>query len=146
MSESTHNSLEGLNALVGEWDTDATHPLYPSTVVHGHSTFAWLEGGKFLIVRARSDHPDFPDSISIIGDTDGLRMHYFDSRGVHRVYEVSVSDDAWEFSRDAPRFSQRYTGTFEDGGDRISGLSKLSRDNTTWDDDLQITYRRTTAH
>jgi hypothetical protein len=146
MGESRHPSLEGLNALVGEWTTGATHPMYPSTVVHGHSTFEWLEGEKFLIVRARSDHPDFPDSISIIGDTDGLRMHYFDSRGVHRVYVVGVSDDAWEFSRDAPGFSQRFTGTFEDGGRTISGLWKLSRDDTTWDDDLQITYRRSTSN
>jgi hypothetical protein len=37
-------------------------------VVHGHSVFEWLEGGKFLIVRARFDHPEFPDSVSIIGD------------------------------------------------------------------------------
>jgi hypothetical protein len=139
---SRHASLDALSALVGDWTTEATHPLVPSTVVHGHATFEWLEGEKFLIVRARSDHPDFPDSISIIGDTDGLRMYYFDSRGVYRVYGVSVSKEAWEFSRDAPGFSQRFTGTFEEEGDRISGLWKLSRDDTTWEDDLQITYRR----
>jgi hypothetical protein len=119
--------------------------MYPSTVVHGHSSFEWLQGERLLIVRARSDHPDFPDSISIIGDTEGLRMHYFDSRGVHRVYEVSVSDEALEFSRDAPGFSQRFTGTFEDGGNTIRGLWKLSRDDTTWEDDLQITHRRGTS-
>jgi hypothetical protein len=137
-------SLQGLDALVGEWTTDATHPMYPSTAVHGHSTFELLQGEKFLIVRARSDHADFPDSISIIGDTEGLRMYYFDSRGVHRVYEVSVSDEALEISRDAPGFSQRFTGTFEDGGNTIRGLWKLSRDDTTWEDDLRITYRRST--
>jgi hypothetical protein len=38
---------------------------------------------------------------------------------VYRVYEASVSDEAWEFSRDAPEFSQRFTDTFEDGGDTI---------------------------
>lgn len=145
MGEARHASLHSLSALVGEWATEATHPVYPSTVVHGHSAFEWLEGEKFMIVRARSDHPDFPDSISIIGDTEGLRMHYFDSRGVNRVYEVGVSEDAWELSRDAPGFSQHFTGRFEEGGDRISGLWKLSRDNTSWEDDLEITYRRTTA-
>ncbi len=142
MDDSSHASLEGLNALVGEWTTEAIHPAYPSTVVRGLSVFEWLGGKKFLIVRAESDHPDFPDSISVIGDTDGLHMHYFDSRGVHRVYEADVSEDALEFSRDAPGFAQRFTGNFEDGGDKISGLWKLSRDNTTWEDDLQITYRR----
>jgi hypothetical protein len=91
MAEAKEPSLQGLNALVGEWDIDATHPMVPSTVVHGHSVFEWLEGEKFLIVRARSDHPDFPDSISIIGDTGGLRMHYFDSRGVKDTAERVAS-------------------------------------------------------
>ena len=144
MGDSSRALLQGLNAIVGEWTTEATQPLYPSTVVEGHSRFEWLEGEKFLIARARSDHPDFPDSISIIGDTEGLRMHYFDSRGVHRVYKVSVSDEAWEFSRDAPGFSQRFSGKFEDGGDRFTGVWKLSQDNATWEDDLKITYQRKT--
>jgi hypothetical protein len=73
-------------------------------------------------------------------------MHYFDSRGVYRVYEVRISEDELELTRDAPGFSQRFTGKFEEGGDKISGLWKLSRDNTNWEDDLQITYRRTTVH
>ena len=119
-----------------------THPMLPDTVVYGHTAFEWLEGEKFLIVRAATDHPDFPDSISVIGDTDGLRMHYFDSRGVHRLYEVGFGDNTWEMSRDAPGFDQKFSGTFEDGGDTISGLWKLSEDNATWADDLQITYRR----
>lgn len=142
MDDASRASLEDLRALVGEWTTEMTHPAYPSTVVHGHSAFELLEGEKFLIVRAHSDHPDFPDSISVIGDTDGLRMHYFDSRGVHRVYEASMTADALEFARDAPGFDQRFTGRFEDDGETISGLWKLSQDNTTWEDDLQITYRR----
>ena len=142
MNDPSRAALQGLDTLVGEWTTEATHPALPSTVVHGHSSFEWLEGAKFLVVRAHSDHPDFPDSISVIGDTEGLRMHYFDSRGVHRVYEVGVSEDALEFSRDAPGFAQRFTGNFEEGGSRISGLWKLSEDNATWKDDLQITYRR----
>ena len=70
-------------------------------------------------------------------------MHYSDSRGVYRVYEASVSEGALEFARDHPGFSQRFKGTFEDGGDRIAGTWKLSRDDKNWEDDLQITYRRT---
>lgn len=136
------DALRGLDALVGEWTTEAVHPFFPETVVHGHTAFEWLEGRKFLIARASSNHPDFPDWVSVIGDTDGLRMHYFDSRGVHRVYEVAMSDGAWELSRDAPGFSQRFAGSFEDGGDTIPGLWRLCRDDVTWEDDLRITYRR----
>ena len=145
MAEWHEPSLGGLDALVGEWDTEATHPSLPTTVVRGHCSFEWLEGEKFLIVRSRSDHPDFPDSVSVIGDTEGLRMHYFDSRGVHRIYEVAMSDEAWRCSREAPGFSQRFTGAFEDGGDTISGLWKVSTDDVTWEDDLEITYRRTAS-
>jgi hypothetical protein len=136
----SQDKLEALSVLVGEWTTEATHPMVPGTVVHGTSVFEWLEGERFLIVRARSDHPDFPDSISVIGDTDGLQMHYFDSRGVFRIYELRMTGDTLEISRDAPQFSQRFSGVLE--GDRLAGLWKLSRDDETWDDDLQISYTR----
>jgi hypothetical protein len=135
--------LQALNVLVGEWATEATHPEYPGTVVHGRAVFEWLEGEQFLIQRSQADHPDFPDAITIIGEpTEGLSMHYFDSRGVYRVYEMSFGDGVWRFWRDAPGFSQRFTGTFGDAGDTISGRSQLSRDGSTWADDLEITYRR----
>ena len=134
--------LEALDQLVGEWTTEASHPMLPGTVVQGESTFEWLEGEKFLVYRSRNEHPDFPDAISVIGDTEGLKMHYFDSRGVHRIYEVSIVQGVWKIWRDTPGFSQRFTGTFEDDGATITGQWDLSRDDSTWDDDLVITYRR----
>ena len=137
------SELEPFEALVGTWTTEATHPIYPSTVVRGRSTFEWLEGKRFLIQRSVTDHPEFPDAMAVFGVTDEqLSMHYFDSRGVYRVYAVSLSEVTWRFSRDAPGFSQRFTGTFSDDGNTITGLSKLSQDGSTWDDDLAITYRR----
>ena len=135
-----------LDALVGNWTTEMTHPMLPSSVVRGAAIFEWLEGERFLIQRARTDHPRFPDSIAIIGGpADGPAMHYFDSRGVQRVYEMSFEDGAWRMSRDAPGFSQRFEGTFADGGGTITGLWKLSRDGSSWDDDLAITFRRSDA-
>jgi hypothetical protein len=153
-------ALDLLGRLVGTWTTDATHPAYPGVVVQGTAVIEWLEGERFLIHRARTDHPDFPDSISIVGITERDRvdnppgndaaattgsrlcMHYFDSRGVFRVYDVSIDDEAWRLWRDAPGFSQRFTGSFADGGDTIAGRWQLCRDDIHWDDDLQITYRR----
>jgi hypothetical protein len=67
--------------LVGQWTTEATHPARPGTVILGSSQVEWLEGERFLIYRTYYDHPDFPDAISIIGNTDGFQMHYFDTRG-----------------------------------------------------------------
>ncbi|HEX2680815.1 MAG TPA: hypothetical protein VHQ03_05930, partial [Candidatus Dormibacteraeota bacterium] len=40
--------LDQLDALVGEWETEATHPLLQG-VMHGRATFEWLAGRRFLI-------------------------------------------------------------------------------------------------
>ena len=152
-------TLEQLNRLVGRWITEATHPALPGVVVHGTTIIEWLEGKRFLIYRSRTDHPDFPDAIAVIGhmerdriaSADGevgdasktpLHMHYFDSRGVFRVYDTSIADTSWRIWRDAVGFSQRFTGRVSDGGDTIVGRWELRRDDVHWADDLAITYRR----
>lgn len=139
--------VEGFRALVGEWATEAIHPSLPDTVVPGRASVEWLEGERFVILRSRNEHPDFPDSVSIIGATDeeeSLTMHYFDSRGVFRVYRATMEDGVWRFWGDGPSgFSGRFSGSLSEDGDTLSGLHQLSRDESTWEDDLAITYRRT---
>ena len=39
----------------------------PGVVVHGTAVIEWLEGERFITHRARTDHPNFPDSLSVIG-------------------------------------------------------------------------------
>jgi len=70
-------------------------------------------------------------------------MDYFDSRGVHRIYGVSMSEGVWRMWRHSPGFSQKFNGRPSPDGRTVDGLSKLSRDDSTWDDDLAITFRRT---
>jgi hypothetical protein len=156
----TEPALEQLNRLVGTWTTAATHPASPGLVVHGTVEATWLEGERFLIHRARSDNPQFPGSISIVGIMDRDRvedapnarsklateprscMHYFDSRGVFRVYEMSLDGGVWRLWRNAPGFSQRFTGTFARDGDTLDGRWEVSQDDVNWEKDLEITYRR----
>jgi hypothetical protein len=136
-------TLEPFDALVGAWEIEATHPAFPSTVVHGTAEFEWLEGQRFLLQRSRTDHPDFPDSLIVYGaDEEGVSMNYFDSRGVHRIYQVSLSDGVWRMWRHSPGFSQTFSGRLSADGNTIEGRWKLSRDDSTWDDDLAITFRR----
>ncbi len=109
------------------------------------TSFEWLEGGRFLIQRWRVDHPAAPDGIAIIGAAEPAgryRQHYFDSRGVERVYEMTLADGVWKLWRTAPDFSQRFTGTFDAAGDTISGAWEISRDGTTWEHDFDLTYTR----
>ena len=126
----------------------------PGITITGSATFEWLEGERFVIFRSHYEHPDLPDAVSIIGDTDGFHMHYFDSRGVYRLYELTIAADGWTIamarqspagafaSPDAP-FSQRVIYTFEHAGQFMSGKGQLSHDDLNWDDDLEIMYRRT---
>jgi hypothetical protein len=60
--------------------------------VSGQATFEWLEDQPFLIQRSHYDHPEIPDAIAVIGIIDGKpSMHYFDPRGVHRVFAVDIT-------------------------------------------------------
>jgi hypothetical protein len=135
--------LAAFDRLVGEWTTEATHPAFPSTVVVGRATYEWLEGERFLIQRSSNDHPDFPDSISVVGFVDdALIGHYFDSRGVFRTYRMAMEGDTLRMWRDAPGFSQRLEARLSDDGLTFGGVWQLSRDDETWDDDLAITFTR----
>ena len=135
--------LQLLNVLVGEWTSEATHPAFPGLVVTGRATVAWLEGERFLLMRTHADHPDFPDALSVLGETDeGWVSHYFDSRGVHRLYRLGFDDRVWRLWRDEPGFNQRFTGTFDDGADRIVGLWEASPDGSHWERDFEITFVR----
>ena len=142
MSSERDPALDPFDALVGTWETEATHPQFDG-VVTGGVTFEWLEGGHFLIQRSRNDHELFPDAISVIGAPeagDGLVMEYFDSRGVRRTYGVAIEDGVWRWWRDAPGFDQRFSATLD--SDAFEGVSQLARTPGDWHDDLKVSYRR----
>ena len=136
-------ALEHLNALVGEWTMEGTVPSDPPLAVGGRAAFEWLTGGSFLVQRWDVAHPDFPDGIAIIGSdasAEAYRQHYFDSRGVFRVYEMSLRDNVWKLWRDSPDLSQRFTGTFSDHGKTITGRWEKSSDGSKWEHDFDLTY------
>jgi len=135
-------ALEPFDALIGAWDTEATHPMVDA-VVPGSVTFEWLDGGHFLVQRLHIDHELFPDSISVIGAPeggDGLVMEYFDSRGVRRTYGVSLDGGVLRIWRDDPAFAQRFSATL--AHDSFEGRWQLARTPGDWRDDLHVSYRR----
>jgi hypothetical protein len=143
------SSMDSLDQLVGTWHMSSSLPS-DGEPPHAETRFEWLEGGRFLIQRWRVDHPAAPDGIAIIGagEAEGTyRQHYFDSRGVERVYEMTLVDGVWKLWRlaSAPDFSQRFTGTFDAAGDTISGTWELSSDGSAWEHDFDLTYMRVRA-
>ena len=136
------SALEPFDALIGTWDTEATHPMFDG-VVAGSTTFDWLEGGHFIVKRSHNDHELFPDAISVIGAPaagEGLVMEYFDSRGVRRTYGVSLEDGVLRIWRDHHGFDQRFSGALRK--DSFEGQWQLARTPGDWRDDLKVIYRR----
>jgi hypothetical protein len=134
------------SVLVGTWKTVGTHPLVPGKTFHGRTSFAWIEGGAFLIMRSQIEEPEIPSGIAILGTDDGTGecfMLYVDERGVSRRYETTFRDNEWRWWRDTPEFSQRFVGTVAADGRTIVSHGELSRDGAHWEPDLALTYTRT---
>jgi hypothetical protein len=129
-----------LDALVGEWVTEATFPNGVSGT--GRTTFEWVLGGAFLLQRAKADVDGPPEGLCLLGaaDGDGYTQHYFDSRGVVRKYAMRLEDGEWTLERDD---EQRYIGRFEDA-DTIRGAWEWCRDGA-WQHDFDLVYRRSVA-
>jgi len=140
------SNLKPLGILAGAWDISGPNPMEPTEEVHGIVSFEWLSGGRYLIERVTVEHPDFPDSISIIGydeTTGNFVQHYFDSRGVERTYGMSLVDNVWKLWRDAPGLSQRFTGEISGDGHTIKSRWEKSGDGSNWEHDFDLTYTRT---
>jgi len=138
-------SLEALEALIGEWSM--TNSFAGDSGPRARTTFEWLTGRQFLLQRWEVDHPDAPDGLAVIGfdsECGTLLQHYFDSRGVARVYEMTFADGIWTLHRSAapPDFWQRFTGSLHDDGTTIIGRWEHSSDGDTWEDDFAMTYSR----
>jgi hypothetical protein len=136
------SALVPFAALIGTWDTEASHPAFEGTVP-GSASFEWLEGRRFLIQRSRNEHELFPDAISVIGapeSGDGLVLEYFDSRGVRRTYGIAFEDGVLRIWRDDPEFAQRYAAT--PAPDAFEGQWQVAETPGEWKDDLKVSYRR----
>jgi hypothetical protein len=147
--QSLRSMAQPLDAFIGEWTMRVAFPGAPPAE-GGRTVFEWMEGEKFLVQRWEVPVPEAPDGIAIIGFNAGrgtLLQHYFDSRGVARVYEMNLEDGVWRLSRTSPDFSplnfqQRYEGTFSEDGREIVGRWEICHDGSTWEHDFDLTYVR----
>lgn len=140
-------AMSRLEPFIGEWVMEADFPGGPVAGT-GRAIFEWALGGQFLIERTVV--PGAPDSIVVVGfdsARQSYRQHYFDSRGVARVYAMDLSGGVWTLLRDAPdftplEFSQRFTGTFSADGRRIDGRWETAHDGTDWKLDFHLSYTK----
>jgi hypothetical protein len=148
-------ALDRLTPFIGKWRLEASFP--PASPAGAASSdrgdasavFEWALGRQFVIQHSIAPHPA-PDSLAIISvdvGRDRYLQHYFDSRGVVRVYAMTLNDGVWTLLRESAdfsdlAFSQRFTGTFSNDGDSIVGHWETSRDGSPWEHDFDLTYSR----
>jgi hypothetical protein len=138
-------ALKPFEALIGDWQTTGSHPYLPGTTLHGRASFEWLEGGAFLVYRSSIDNPKFPDGVEIFGSDDIAKeffMLHFDERGISRKYNVAMAGNQLKWWRDDPNFSQRFTITIEDDGNKMVSKGEMSREGADWEKDLALVYDR----
>lgn len=156
VTENRSAALARLDVFVGEWIVAASFPAdrpVPSNQNEGpqaRSRFEWALDGQFLLQRTEIPIPKAPDSLTIVGvdpNTGAYTQHYYDSRGVVRLYAMSLADGVWTLTRESADFSpldfrQRFTGTFGDDGNVITGAWEICFNDADWEHDFALTYRR----
>ncbi len=150
MDEQQRARLDRLEPLVGEWRIEA--PGLPSPAEAAESArmaFEWILGGAFLLQRFSVPVPGAPDALAVIGtdEGDGYTQHYFDSRGIARVYAMTFDGRDWTLERHAPDFTplpfhQRWLGSLS--GDAVRGRWETSPDGREWELDFGLEYHRLT--
>jgi hypothetical protein len=147
-AHSPFTSIAELAAFVGTWRMQVRFPRDRGHVLTGTCVFEWLHGQQLLVQRTEAPLP-MPSTLSIIAPDparDGYLQHYFDARGVVRLYEMTFTTGAWTLVRKQPDFSpldfaQRYVGMFM-GPDRIRGKWEKATDRVNWELDFELDYQR----
>ena len=143
---SANPALEPLQPLVGAWRSkirwsEETHKLVGEpALVRGRVSFEWREDGHFLIQRM-GDAARW-----LIGRDDTSKLYgvlYADSRGVSRLYEMSLRNGVWKMWREARGFHQRFTGSFSRDGRTIKASWQRSVDGARWQHDSDVIYTKT---
>jgi len=140
-------ALAALDAFVGEW----TVRVHLADAPAGRTVFEWALGGQYLLQRSNTPQPDIPDSFVVMArgaEDGGYVQHYFDSRGVVRIYRMELHGRRWTLLRSEADFSplafwQRFRAEFSADGGLIEGQWETSHDSGAhWDVDFGLTYTR----
>ena len=127
-----------LDRLVGTWDITMNHSAVAEPVT-GRQRYERVLDGSFVMLHWTYDHPEFPDAIAVL---DAHTYHYFDVRGVTRVFEFTLDESGWSMIRRDEDFWQRSTGTFLDD-DHIESNGENSFDaGASWQHDFRMSYVR----
>lgn len=141
--------MKQLEFFIGTWTVEVTHPHLQPTPIMGHTSFEWQDE-SYIVQRTQIDKPEFPSNTIVYEwdlETGNYLQHYFDSRGVTRLYQMSLENRIWRLWRDTSDFSpldffQRFIGEIDEAGNTIESSWEQSDDGINWTHDFKIVYRR----
>lgn len=94
-SEGKKKRMRPLDRLLGTWEFTMRHSTM-SEPVTGRQRYERVLDGAFVLQHWTYDHPDFPDAMALLSDD---RYHYFDVRGITRVFNLEVDEAGWTMIR-----------------------------------------------
>jgi hypothetical protein len=132
--------MSALDRLLGTWDFTMEHNAVSGPIT-GRESYERVLDGAFVLQRRTYEHPDFPDAMALLSED---RYHYFDVRGIVRVFDFEIDDAGWSMVMVADEFSQRVSARFR-GPDAMDSTGEASYDSgVTWQPDFAATYQRAT--
>lgn len=157
MTDNRPDALARLDVFIGDWTLEARFPGGPpapsgaaGSGAMARTRFEWALDGQFLLQHTEVPIPEAPDSLTIVAtdlQAGGYTQHYYDSRGVMRLYAMDFTDGVWTLVRESADFSpldfwQRFIGTFSEDRNTITGAWEKSQDGGDWQHDFALTYHR----
>ena len=140
--------------LIGEWHGEGDMPIDPPVKIIGEAKIEPL--GEFLLFSTTGEPAAVPDTISIIGgapEGGPQPMHYFDSRGVKRLFLMALEGSTLNIWRapgedwngpDGPGFNQRFIGQLSADGRTLDGRWERGMGDAGdhWELDFPLSYVR----
>jgi hypothetical protein len=91
--------MKAWEALTGDWHGEGEFPD-PLTKMSAEATIVPM--GELILFRSVAEPAELPDSVSIIGgapEGEPQPMHYFDARGVKRLFLTAIEGSTWRIWR-----------------------------------------------
>jgi hypothetical protein len=148
--------MKEFESLIGEWHGEGEIPIEPPMKISVEATISRL--GKLIVFSTVGKPAEVPDSVSIIGgapDGEPQPMHYFDSRGVKRLFLMALDGSTLKIWRapgedwngpDGPGFNQRFIGEISADAKTLKGRWErgVGKAGDKWEMDFPINYVRKT--
>lgn len=146
--------MQEFEPLIGTWHGEGSIPIEPPMTITVEATVERM--GAWLILRSTSEISEVPDNVSVIGgapDGEPQPMHYFDARGVQRLFLMTLNGSTWTIWRapgedwngpDGPGFNQRFIGELAPDRTRIDGRWERGMGDAgdRWELDFPLVYTR----